>query len=130
MRASSAKAKGRRLAQKLRDKILSSFLVLQEDDVRVTPSGVTGEDLLLSPLARQYVPFSIECKNVEKLNIWAALKQAESEARKFPALLIFSRNRSKTYACMDVDVLLGLLQRADITSADILSDLRWFPESE
>ena len=118
MRTSSAKAKGRRLAVALRDLILTSFRVLQEDDVRVTPSGVPGEDLLLSPLARQYVPFSIECKNQETTKIWEWMKQAEAEARKYPALLIFTRNRSKTNACMDVDVLLGLLQRADITSED------------
>ncbi len=65
MRTSSAKAKGRRLQQKVRDLILETFSELEEDDVRSTSMGASGEDVLLSPLARKKFPFSVECKNVE-----------------------------------------------------------------
>jgi len=66
VKTSSAKAKGRRLQQKVRDLILETFSELEEDDVRSTSMGAGGEDVQLSPLARRKFPFSVECKNVEK----------------------------------------------------------------
>ena len=78
MLTSSAKAKGRRACQKLREEILNAFPELQPKDIRVTPSGVTGEDLLLSPKAEQVFPYVIEVKSQEKLNVWKALEQARS----------------------------------------------------
>jgi len=116
MRTSSAKAKGRRLSQSLKELILSRFGNLEQDDIIVTPSGVPGEDIQLSPRARKYFPYSVECKNQEKTNIWAWMEQAEQAARKYPALLIFSRNRSKIYACMDAELLLDLIQKANKVS--------------
>ena len=47
---------------------------LQADDIAVTGSGDTGEDLKLSPLARNAYPISIECKNTEKASIWEWIK--------------------------------------------------------
>ena len=37
--------------------------------------GAGGEDLLLSPAARRKFGFSVECKNVEKLNVWNAMSR-------------------------------------------------------
>lgn len=110
MLTSSAKGKGRRLQQKVRDLILENFKDLEEDDVRSTSMGAGGEDVLLSPKARKHFPFSIECKNQEKLNIWQSLKQAESNSGKHTPLLIFKRNHSKTYACLDVKDLMKLIK--------------------
>ena len=62
MLTSSAKAKGRRACQKLREELLKAFPELQPKDIRVTPSGVTGEDLLLSPKAEQVFPYVVEVK--------------------------------------------------------------------
>jgi len=109
VRTSSAKAKGRRLCQSVVDLLLAAFDTLQPDDLIVTSSGATGEDIRLSPLARQKFPFSVECKNQEKLNIWEALKQAESNCGKFTPLLIFSRNRSKTYAVVELSEFIKLV---------------------
>ena len=47
MKTSSAKAKGRRLQQKVRDLLLETFTELQPDDIRSTSMGVSGEDLQL-----------------------------------------------------------------------------------
>lgn len=63
MKPSSAKAKGRKLQQQVRDLILETFSDLEPDDVRSTSMGAGGEDVLLSPLARRKFPFSVECKN-------------------------------------------------------------------
>ncbi|NRA68739.1 MAG: hypothetical protein HRU19_29920, partial [Pseudobacteriovorax sp.] len=48
MKTSSAKAKGRRAAAELKALILYYYPSLTEDDVRLTPSGLNGPDILLS----------------------------------------------------------------------------------
>ena len=109
MKPRSAKNKGKRLQNQVRDLILEKFQQLEEDDVRSTTMGDSGEDVLLSPFARRLFPFSIECKNQEKLNIWSSLEQAENNSGKHTPLLIFKRNRTKTYAVLELNELLKLL---------------------
>ena len=110
MKPRSAKNKGKRLQNKVRDLILEKFnSKLEPDDVRSITMGDSGEDILLSPAARRLFPFSVECKNQEKLNIWSALEQAEGNSGNHPPLVIFKRNRSKTYAVLEFDELLKLL---------------------
>ena len=109
MKPRSAKNKGKRLQNKVRDVILEKFDKLEPDDVRSITMGDAGEDILLSPAARRLFPFSVECKAQESLSIWSALQQAESNAGKHIPLLVFKRNRSKTYAVLEFDKLLELL---------------------
>ena len=92
MKTRSAKNKGKRLQNKVRDLILEKFT-----------------DVLLSPAARKLFPFAVECKNQEKLNIWSSLEQAETNSGKHIPLLVFKRNRSKTYAVLEFGKLLELL---------------------
>lgn len=101
MRTSSCKAKGRRASQEVKD-LLLRYSDLEEADIIVTPSGVTGPDLLLSPLAQGYFPFAIEAKNQEKISIWQAIDQAKGHLKKdheIP-LLFFKRNRSELMVCL------------------------------
>jgi len=95
----SRKQKGRVLQQIIRDKILETFPGLTGRDVRSTPMGVSGVDIQLSQKAADLFPFSVESKNQEKLNIWSALKETESNTkeRDLIPLLIFKRNRSDIY---------------------------------
>ena len=109
MKTSSAKAKGRRLQQKVRDLLLETFTELEPDDIRSTSMGVSGEDLQLSPAARKLIPFAIECKNQEKLNVWDSLKQAEENSGDYDPVLIFKRNRSKTYAVINIEKFIELI---------------------
>lgn len=110
MKPRSAKNKGKRLQNKVRDLILEKFnSKLEQDDVRSITMGDSGEDILLSPAARKLFPFSVECKAQERLSIWEALEQAESNSGNHTPLLIFKRNRSKTYAVLEFDELLKLL---------------------
>ena len=109
MKPRSAKNKGKRLQNKVRDLILEKFNQLEPDDVRSITMGDSGEDILLSPAARRLFPFSVECKNQEKLNIWSALEQAEDNSGNHIPLVIFKRNRTKTYAVLEFDKLLELL---------------------
>ena len=110
MKPRSAKNKGKRLQNKVRDLILEKFnSKLEQDDVRSITMGDSGEDILLSPAARRLFPFSVECKSQEKLSIWSSLEQAEDNSGDHIPLLIFKRNRSKTYAVLEFDELLKLL---------------------
>ena len=116
MKPRSAKNKGKRLQNKIRDIILEKFNnILEQDDVRSITMGDSGEDILLSPAARRVFPFSVECKNQEKLNIWEALDQAEGNSGNHTPLVIFKRNRSKTYAVLEFKELLKLLNESEIT---------------
>lgn len=111
MLTSSAKAKGRRLQQAVRDGILAKFPELKPGDVRSTSMGASGEDLLLSPRALELFPFAVECKNQEALNIWKALEQAQEHAVEGARpLLVFKRNQSDMYAALKFDDLLELLK--------------------
>ena len=112
MKTASAKAKGRRLAQKIKSSMLRiAGLNLEDADINVTPSGVTGEDITFSPRGRMFFPLSIECKNQEKLNLWEAIEQSESQGRDHQPVLFFTRNRSKTYAVVEADYFLELVYK-------------------
>ena len=113
MKPRSAKNKGKRLQNKIRDLILEKFNTLVQDDVRAITMGDSGEDILLSPAARRLFPFSVDCKNQEKLNIWSALEQAEENSGNHTPLVIFKRNRTKTYAVLEFDKLLKLLNESE-----------------
>tara|TARA_Y100001937_G_scaffold49240_1_gene68629 strand:- start:1061 stop:1396 length:336 start_codon:yes stop_codon:yes gene_type:complete len=109
MKPRSAKNKGKRLQNKVRDLILEKFDTLEADDVRSITMGDSGEDILLSPAARKLFPFSVECKNQEKLNIWKSLEQSEINSGGHTPMVIFKRNRTKTYVALEFEKLLELL---------------------
>ena len=111
MKTRSAKNKGKRLQNNVRDILLETFKnQLEEDDVKSTTMGESGEDIQLSPAARKLIPYAFECKNQEKLNIWGALEQAESNREKGTPVLVFKRNRSKTYAVIEFKEFVDLIK--------------------
>lgn len=118
MKARSARHKGRRLQKTVRQAILQQFSALTDDDVRVAYRSEPGTDIQLSPLARKAFPYSVECKNVERLNIWSALTQAEANAREgTTALLVFGRNRTEPYVALPLAEFMQLLTRGSSSRA-------------
>jgi len=109
MKSRSAKNKGKRLQNDVRDLLLESFNQLEPDDVKSAIMGESGEDIKLSPAARRLIPYSFECKNQEALNIWSSLEQAETNSGDYDPVLIFKRNRTKTYAVIDIDKFIELI---------------------
>ena len=117
MKASSAKAKGRKLQDYVRDLLRLKFIKewnllpkLEEDDIKCQIMGVSGEDIVLSPAARRLIPYSFECKNQEKLNVWKALEQAETNSEGRTPVVVIKRNRSKIYAVMEVEEWVELIR--------------------
>ena len=93
--------------------LLAAAPELSPDDIRVTSSSVTGEDILMSTAARTRYPFVIEVKNQERLNIWEAIDQARSHlnGRSLTPLVIFRRNRSELFVALSLPDFLKLLSR-------------------
>ena len=91
MKTSSAKAKGRRLQQKFMQ-LLIEKLDIDPEDIESRSMGAGGEDLIMSKAARNKFPFSIECKNQEKLNIWSAWDQANSNRGIYEPIVVIKRN--------------------------------------
>ena len=108
MKTSSKKAKGRRFQQWVRDKLIEE-LDIHPEDIESRSMGAGGEDLIMARAAREKFPYSIECKNQEKINIWSSLEQAKGNAGDHKPLLVFKRNRSKTYVALEINDLLDLL---------------------
>ena len=110
MSAKSSKAKGRRLQNFLRDLLRLAFPSLHEDDIKSQTMGMTGEDIILSPHARQSIPYSFECKNVERLNIWGAIEQAETNCNDRVPVVVIKRNRTESYAVLPVEEFIKLIK--------------------
>ncbi len=110
MKPRSAKNKGKRLQNAIRDLILEHFPQLEPDDVVSTLMGDSGTDIKLSPLARKVFPYSAECKNQEKLNIWSALEQAEANTKdNTDPVVFFKRNNTKVYAIITAEQFFKLV---------------------
>lgn len=136
MRVQSCKSKGRRFQQKIAASIIEAFPHLTEEDCFSTSMGAPGEDIRMSPLARESVPLSIECKCQERLNVWSCLEQAESNCpQNATPCLVFSKNRSPSYAVVPWPFLLSLLSKKEERGIDprlkrLIKELSSFAKEE
>jgi len=71
--------------------------------------GMSGEDVVLSPAAKRVIPYSFECKNKERLDLWKSLEQAESNSQERNPVLVFKRNRSKVYVAIEFDHFIEMI---------------------
>ena len=107
MKTQSAKSKGRRLQQWLRNVLVES-LNIHPEDIESRSMGAGGEDLIMSRAARKSFPYSIECKNQEKINVWSAYEQASENSLGYTPLLVIKRNRSKPLVVIDAESFIDL----------------------
>ena len=112
MNPQSAKAKGRRLQQQFRD-LLIEELNIHPEDIESRSMGAGGEDLIMARAAREKFPYSIECKNVEKLNVWEAYEQAKSNCNDYEPLVVMKKNQKKPLVVIDADYFISLVKRLD-----------------
>ena len=110
MKARSAKNKGRKLQNLVRDRLRSVFTeTLETNDIESQVMGMSGEDIVLSPAAKRVIRYSFECKNQERLNLWSSLEQAETNCEDRNPVLVFKRNRSKIYVAVEFDHFIELI---------------------
>jgi hypothetical protein len=114
MKPQSAKAKGRRLQQRVVADLLRAIPALEPGDVRSTSMGAAGLDVLLSPAARKHANFAIECKAVEALNVagtFATHAAKYADSGRVP-ILVHTRNRVEPLVTLAWTDFLALLYSA------------------
>ena len=107
MKTQSAKQKGRRFQQWVRDQLIEKLNVHPED-VESRSMGAGGEDLIMARAAREKFPFSIECKNQEALNVWKAYEQAEFNSGDYEPIVFIKRNNQKPLVVVDAEYFVKL----------------------
>ena len=75
--------------------------------------GAGGEDLIMARAARQKFPFSIECKNVEKLNVWEAYEQAKANCGSYEPIVVMKKNHKKPLVVIDAEYFISLFNNID-----------------
>lgn len=107
MRTSSAKAKGRRLQDWMRDQLITHLGLTKDSDLISTAiMGGSGADVKLISSILPKFPFSIECKNQEKYKgVYGALDQAATHSKMEPLLVIKMNNR-KPIVVLDAEYFL------------------------
>ena len=109
MKTSSAKAKGRRLQQKFME-LLIEKLDIDPEDIESRSMGAGGEDLIMSRAARHKFPYSVECKNQEKLNIWAAWDQANGNRGIYEPLVVIKKKGIRPLVVLDAENFLDMIK--------------------
>ena len=107
MKTQSAKAKGRRFQQWVRDKLIE-VLDIHPEDIESRSMGAGGEDLIMARAARETFPYSIECKNQEKINLWESYKQATENSGKYEPVVFIKKNNHKPLVVVDADYFINL----------------------
>ena len=109
MKTRSAKAKGRRLQDWVRNKLIEilsngthHFLDLEEE-IKPAIMGEHGADVKLSSSVHHLFPFSIECKNQEKYSaIYNAVDQARNHSR-YPPIVFLKMNRKEPLVVLEAE---------------------------
>ena len=109
MKTQSRKAKGRRLQQQFRD-LLIEKLDIDPEDIESRSMGAGGEDLIMSKAARNKFPYSIECKNQERMNIWSAWEQANGNKGMYEPLVVIKKNGVRPLVVLDAENFLDMIK--------------------
>ena len=107
MKTQSAKAKGRRFQQWVRDQLIEQ-LGVHPEDIESRSMGAGGEDLIMARAAREKFPFSIECKNQEALNVWKSYEQAEANSGDYEPIVFIKRNNQKPLVVVDAECFIRI----------------------
>jgi len=110
MRTQSRKAKGRRLQQKFMQ-LLIEKLDIDPEDIESRSMGAGGEDLIMSKAARNKFPYSVECKNQERLNIWQAWDQANNNKGIYDPLVVIKKNGVGPLVVVDAENFLEYVKK-------------------
>jgi len=94
----------------MRDTLIED-LDIHPEDIESRSMGAGGEDLIMSRAAREKFGYSIECKNVEKLNVWSAYEQCESNSGDYEPVLFMKKNRKEPLVVIDAKHFFNLLRR-------------------
>lgn len=115
MKPQSAKQKGRKFQQKIRDLLLKYAPELTNRDIESTSMGASGHDVKLSQRAFDIYPFAIECKNQERLNLMSAYEQTKAYAKEDEIPIVFhTSNRKPDLVTLEAEAFLKLIRKGDV----------------
>ena len=109
MKTQSRKAKGRRLQNQFMQ-LLIEKLDIDPEDIESRSMGAGGEDLIMSKAARNKFPYSVECKNQERMNIWQAWEQANNNKGIYEPLVVIKKNGVKPLVVLDAENFLDMIK--------------------
>ena len=69
--------------------------------------GAGGEDLIMAK-CREKFPYSVECKNQEKVNVWESYSQAVENSKDYEPVVVIKRNNHKPLVIVDAEYFVGL----------------------
>jgi hypothetical protein len=98
------------LQQWVRDLILVYNPELKADDVSSRSMGAQGEDVMLSPAARKWVPYQIECKNQKEITVYKWFQQAGEHGQHTP-LLVIKQNHGNPLVVIDAMEFFKILRK-------------------
>ncbi len=107
MKTQSAKAKGRNLQKWVVQQLIETFDIHPED-IKSCSMGAGGEDVVMARAAREKFPFSVECKNVQKLNVWDAYEQAQANSNGYEPIVVMKKNHKKPLVVLDAEHFIEL----------------------
>ena len=115
MKTQSRKAKGRRLQNQFMQ-LLIEKLDIDPEDIESRSMGAAGEDLIMSKAARNKFPYSIECKNQERMNIWQAWDQANNNKGLYEPLVVIKKNGVRPLVVLDAENFLDMIRNFNETN--------------
>ena len=101
LKTSSCKAKGRKLQQYVAEQI-SNILDIpwgKDELIRSRGMGQSGVDVPVLGKAKEKFPWSVECKNTEKLNLWDAIRQARDNQQDGTDWLLVVKKNQRSCHC-------------------------------
>ena len=107
MKVQSAKAKWRNLQKWTRERLIEE-LEIHEEDVESRSMGASGEDLIMARAARKKFPYSIECKNQERVNVWESYKQALENSGDYEPIVVIKKNHHKPLVVIDAEAFIKM----------------------
>ena len=110
MKPQSAKQKGRKFQQWVRDLLIES-LDIHPEDIESRSMGAAGEDIMMARAARASFPLSIECKCQQSVNIWKSYEQAKENSGDYEPIVFLKRNNTKPLVLVDAEYFVKLYKK-------------------
>ena len=108
MKPRSAKNKGKLLQNHVKKLLVEAFPEL-DGHIKSTTMGESGEDIQLSPTARNTIPYQIECKSRESIAVYKDYEQSRLHGSWEP-ILVIKQNASKPLAVIDLEKFIQLIR--------------------